>query len=275
MQAFDREPSRARAAAVLATAIAEAGELALKFFGHRPRTWRKADGTPVTEADIAVDELLKERLVGAFPAFGWISEESRNGPLLPVDQPAWIVDPIDGTQSFISCADDWCIAVALLEAGRPVVGAVLAPSRADYFEAVLGSGVKLNGASIEASRRQELEGAHLMVKPKVLARVDWAQAWPPVRTGVTASIALRLCQVASGRYDATFALGHKADWDLAAGDLIVGEAGGRVTDLDGAPLVYGEASTRRNGFVASGAQLHPAIIARTTRQGMAVGGGRR
>ena len=274
MQAFDREPSRARAAALLAPALAAAGEIALTFFGRRPRMWRKADGTPVTEADIAVDDLLRERLAGALPEFGWVSEESRTASPSRADQPVWLVDPIDGTQSFISGAEDWCIAVALLERGRPVVGGVLAPGTGDYFEAVLGSGAKLNGAPIEASRRRELEGAHLMVKPRLLARSDWAQPWPPVRTGVTASIALRLCQVASGRYDATFALGHKADWDLAAGDLIVGEAGGRVTDLDGAPLLYGETGTRRNGFVASGAHLHPAIVARTTRQGTAVAGGR-
>ena len=123
-----------RAAEELALAVAEAGELALSHFRHAPRRWRKSDGTPVSEADIAVDDLLKSRLAGEFPDFGWISEESVH--FAPGGrEPTWIVDPIDGTRSFLDGDDGWCIAAALLEGGRPVLAAVLQPSTGEHFEA--------------------------------------------------------------------------------------------------------------------------------------------
>lgn len=269
MPAYDR----AEAAAALARALSEAGELALAEFRRGPRRWRKRDGTPVSEADVAVDEFLKERLAGAFPGYGWMSEESEELLEAAAGQPMWLVDPIDGTQSFLDGEDGWCIAAALIEEARPVVAGVLRPSTGERFAAVAGAGATVDGQPIRASLRRRLEGAELLVKPRLLARSDWAQAWPPVRTAMTPSIALRLCQVASGRYDATLSLGHKADWDLAAGDLIVHEAGGRVSDLDGAPLRYGPGAPRRNGFVAAGRHLHAAVIARTGRERAGVSGG--
>jgi myo-inositol-1(or 4)-monophosphatase len=248
-----------RAAHCLGLALAEAGELALSRFRCKPRCWRKSDGTPVSEADIAVDELLKSRLASAFPDFGWISEESVEFPASS-GNPTWIVDPIDGTRSYLDGDDGWCIAAALVADARPVVAGIVRPTTNECFEAVAGGGARLNGKSISASRRRELEGAQLMVKPRVLSRPDWARPWPPVRTGSTGSLALRLCHVATGRYDAALALGDKADWDLAAGDLIVHEAGGKVGDLDGARLGYGPGRPGRGGFLAAGANLYDELL---------------
>ena len=250
------------AARSLASALAEAGELANSRFRRNPRCWRKADGTPVSEADIAVDKLLKARLGAAFPGFGWISEESVDLPPTP-GSPTWIVDPIDGTRAFLDGDDGWCVAAALVADGRPVVAGIMRPTTSESFEAIAGGGARLNGEPIRASRRRELEGAEVMVKPRVLARPDWAQAWPEVRTGSTGSLALRLCHVATGSYDAALALGDKADWDLAAGDLLVHEAGGKVSDLNGVRLGYGPGRPRRDGFLAAGADLFAEILRHT------------
>jgi myo-inositol-1(or 4)-monophosphatase len=265
-----------RAARSLRLALAEAGALALSRFRRSPRRWRKSDGTPVSEADIAVDDLLKSRLAGEFPDFGWISEESVDVP--PGGRsPTWIVDPIDGTSSYLDGDDGWCVAVALVADGRPVVAGIVRPTASETFEAVAGAGARLNGIAIAASRRRELEGAELMVKPNVLARADWPQTWPPVRTGSTGSLALRLCHVATGSFDAALAIGDKADWDLAAGDLIVHEAGGKVSDLEGASLGYGPGRPARGGFLAAGTGLYDEMLRHTagrkTVSGRTVTGG--
>jgi len=254
-----------RAAQSLTSALAEAGELARSKFRRSPRCWRKADGTPVSEADIAVDVLLKSRLVSAFPDFGWMSEESV-GSAPASGSPIWIVDPIDGTRSYLDGDDGWCIAAALVSGGRPVVAGIERPTTAESFAAIAGGGARLNGQPIRVSRRHELEGAEVMVKPRVLARPDWARPWPPVRTGSTGSLALRLCHVATGSYDAALALGDKADWDLAAGDLLVHEAGGKVSDLDGVRLGYGPGRPGRDGFLAAGVDLYEELLRHTARR---------
>ena len=250
------------AARTLASALAEAGELARSKFRHNPRCWRKSDGTPVSEADIAVDKLLKARLGAAFPDFGWVSEESVEFAPSP-GSPTWIVDPIDGTRSFLDGDDGWCIAAALVADGRPVVAGIERPTTAESFAAIAGGGAWLNGEPIRASRRRELAGADVMVKARVLARPDWARPWPELRTGSTGSLALRLCHVATGSYDAALALGDKADWDLAAGDLIVHEAGGKVSDLEGVRLGYGPGRPGRDGFIAAGPDLFAEILRHT------------
>jgi len=251
-----------RAARALAAALAEAGELAHSMFRHNPRCWRKSDGTPVSEADIAVDELLKGRLGAAFPDFGWISEESVELPPTP-GSPTWIVDPIDGTRSFLDGDDGWCIAAALVADGRPVVAGIVRPTTGESFEAIAGGGARLNGEPIRASSLRQLGGARVMVKPRVLARPDWPRAWPEVRTGSTGSLALRLCHVATGSFDAALALGDKADWDLAAGDLLVHEAGGKVSSLEGVRLGYGPGRPGRDGFLAAGADLFAEMLRHT------------
>ncbi len=260
-----------RAAHCLKLALAEAGDLALMHFRRKPRNWRKADGTPVSEADMAVDKLLRARLIPEFPDFGWISEESAR--VLPTTgSRLWIVDPIDGTRSFLDGDNGWCIAAALVADGRPVIASIVQPATGQRFEAVAGGGARLDGKAIQVSRRSELEGSQLMVKPRLLARSDWAKAWPPVGTGTTGSLALRLCHVATGSYDAAIALGDKADWDMAAGDLIVHEAGGVVSDLEGQPLSYGPGRPGRNGFIAAGAGLYHEILSHTAGRRTVSGG---
>jgi myo-inositol-1(or 4)-monophosphatase len=163
--------------------------------------------------------------------------------------------------------------VALVADGRPVVAGIVRPTTDETFEAVGRRRGKAQWRCDRGERRRELEGAELMVKPRLLSRPDWARPWPPVRTGSTGSLALRLCHVATGRYDAAMAIGDKADWDLAAGDLIVHEAGGKVSDLEGVALGYGPGRPGRRGFIAAGANLYDAILEHTAGHGSAVSGG--
>jgi myo-inositol-1(or 4)-monophosphatase len=253
--------SFAREAAAIEEAVRAAGGIALEARQATSRHWKKPDGTPVSDADLAVNRLLEERLRTAYPEYGWLSEETGDTADRLERERIWVVDPIDGTSAFLAGDSGWCIAVALIEATRPVAAGIYRPLTDQYFSAERGAGARLDGRPIQASRRAALEGASLVVKPRVLKLDIWEKPWPPVRTAMTASIALRLCAVACGEGDGSFGLGAKSDWDLAAGDLIVHEAGGRMGDLDGRTMRFNRPETRQNGFLASGAALFEALKA--------------
>jgi len=247
----------------LETALRAGGALALEHFGNAPRQWKKEDGTPVSEADLAVDALLRASLPRIDAGAGWLSEEIADVAGARTAARCWIVDPIDGTSSFLSGSDNWSIAAALTEAGRPVLAGIYRPVTDDYFSAGLGQGAFRNGGRLHVSRRAELAGARIITRRNALDPKRWRQPWPEVEAGMVTSLALRLCLVADASFDAAFALGRKSDWDLAAGDLIVHEAGGRMGDLAGETLIYNRAETRQDGFVAAPPALFAAIIART------------
>lgn len=246
---------------LLEQTIREAGELALKYYNSSARSWNKGDGTPVTEADLAVDEFLKNALMQDRPDYGWLSEETTdNSERLGRDR-VWIVDPIDGTRSFVERTGEWCISIALIEQGRPVLARVFRPLTQDMYGAVPGGGAKLNGNKITTTQRSELTNCRMMTRRRALQSSSWKKPWPHMETGIATSLALRLCLVADGSFDGTIALGNKCDWDLAAGDLIVQEAGGYVTNIDGNLLDYNRQETRQpGGVIAAGRPLHEKIL---------------
>jgi myo-inositol-1(or 4)-monophosphatase len=256
----------------MAAAMREAGELALRYFGARQTAWTKGDGTPVSEADLAVDALLKDRLLQAFPDHGWLSEETRDSPERLGRRRVWVVDPIDGTSAFLKRDRDWSIAVACIADGRPVVAGVLQPLASRYFDAMSGGGARLDGRPIQTTARRGLEGAKLISKRKFLNTGRWTKPWPEVELGMVASIALRLCHVAMGEFDGVVAAAPKSDWDVVAGDLIVHEAGGRMSDLDGRLMLYNRRETRQKGLLAAGAHLFDQILARTATLEEAIAG---
>ena len=211
-------------------AVREAGELALSYWGRSIQKQKKADGSAVTEADHAVDALLAARLRVARPGYGWLSEESaEHSDRLKVPR-VWIVDPIDGTRAFIQGLDDWVIAVALIEDHTPVLAAVINPLRREMFEARAGTGTFLNGRRLRASDQSVLAGARLVVPDSLLKPNRWRRPWPPVRPVWANSMIYRMALVASAKADASFALMPKWEWDVAAGALLVSEAGGIVTE---------------------------------------------
>jgi len=240
----------------------EAASLALSF-RNRPLTReRKADGTTVTEADLEVDRLLAARLGEARPAYGWLSEESAEHAARLAARRVWVLDPIDGTRDFLHGGDGWTVALCLVEDGSPVLSAVVNPVRGEFFEARAGAGAFLNGRRIFVSRQKELAGARIAVSATALAKGTWRAPWPGAApVGVNSSI-YRLALIASGRADASFALNPKWEWDIAAGALLVSEAGGAVTASSGAPLTFNSAEAKVAGFVAAAPELHRMLIER-------------
>jgi len=233
LQAGDRPTERD----LLAAAVREAGALALKTFRSPLRQWIKGQSSPVSEADIAVDALLRERLGGAFPSYGWLSEETEDDPTRLQADAVWIVDPIDGTRAYLDGRDDWVVSVALAAGGRPRLAALFAPVTDEFFFAGVGEGAICNGVPIQVGPGTGLDGAKMLGPKRFLGSL--AEVHPSVlplpRVG---SLALRLARVAQGEVDVTIVSGNSHDWDLAAADLLVHEAGGALTDIDGKRLTY-------------------------------------
>jgi myo-inositol-1(or 4)-monophosphatase len=175
----------------------------------------------------------------------------------------WVVDPIDGTAGFIAGQRDWTIAAALVEEGLPVVGAVFNPACSEMFTARRGGGAYLNGERIAASEASAIENSRMIARRNVFKKSIWTDPWPEMRYLWANSVAYRLALVAAGAAEATISLSEKKEWDVAAAALLVEEAGGRVSGIDGAPFTFNKESARLNGLVAAGQALHQRLIART------------
>ena len=242
----------------LASAVREAGALALHMFRGRPASWIKGASSPVSEADLAVDALLRERLLAIRDA-GWLSEETEDDPARLQRAEVWVVDPIDGTRAYLAGLAEWVIAAALVRFGRPLVAALYAPVSDELFLSVAGGGATLNGAPIKASTGDQLAGATFSGAKR---RLDSLAAVEPriVTVPRIPSLALRLARVATGALDGTFAAPNSHDWDLAAADLLVHEAGGLVTSLTGESLIYNRPDPVHGALVAAGRARHEVLL---------------
>jgi myo-inositol-1(or 4)-monophosphatase len=248
----------AAAAELLAEAVVDAGKRAVAMARAGYKHWAKANNSPVSEVDLALDRQLRERLVAIAPDYGWLSEETADEPARLTRRRVWVVDPIDGTRAFIAEEPDWSVVAALVEDGRPVAGALYAPASDELFVAAAGRGARKNGALIRVSARDSLAGARLSGPRKKLERL--AAAADVTTLPRIHSLALRLARVASGELDAALAGAHSHDWDLTAADLLIHEAGGILTDLDGAAPVYNRSDPTHGALAAAGAKLHPLLI---------------
>ena len=242
----------------LADAVTESGALALKMFRDGVRTWTKDNDSPVSEADLAIDARLTERLRPLAPEAGWLSEETTDTPDRLDRSLLWIVDPIDGTRSFIAGLPDWTIVAALVERGRPIAAAIFAPATEELFLATAGGGAKRNSVPIASSTKTSLDSARIAGSRSIverLARRHKVEKLPGIH-----SLALRLVRVATGEADAALAAAHAHDWDIAAADLIAREAGGLLTEFDGSIPQYNRPETRHGALAAAGRMLHPALL---------------
>ena len=208
--------------------MAAGGRLAEELQATGPRAWRKANRTPVSEADLAVDRLLAERLRAARPGYGWWSEESEHVPA-GGDAPTWLVDPIDGTRAYLAGGPDWCVAAALVVHGRPVLAAVAEPAAGRLWWALRAKGAFRDDTPLRVSGRHRLAGARVFGDRGRLANPrGWPRPWPELTHLQRNSFVLRMLQVAAGEADLLVSLTPKAGWDLAPGLLFVEEAGGAV-----------------------------------------------
>lgn len=248
--------------ALLIGAARTAGDIALPFWREDPKTWDKGGGAgPVTEADLAVDAMLRATLTAARPAYGWLSEESENDPARLTADHTFIVDPIDGTRAFIAGERTWSHSLAIARGGAITAAAVFLPVTGKLYAAALGQGATLNDAPLRASAHTDAETATLLSARAVTKPENWRAPMPRFTRHFRPSLAYRLCLVAEGRFDAMAALRPTWEWDIAAGALIVTEAGGTVSDRRGAPLTFNAPHPQTDGCLAAGA-VHSAILSR-------------
>lgn len=243
----------------LRSIVAQAGQIAFGMWpggGHSVKAWDKTPGNPVCDADMAVDGFLKRELGALLPAAGWLSEETVDAPARLGNDLVWLVDPVDGTRDFVRGRPGWTVSVALLSAGRPLLGLLDAPARGELWEAEAGQGAWRNGERLHASQRQALAGAR--VPADTLPKVD-ADLVPVPRAN---SIALRIAMVAADEADLCATLRWGYEWDIGAATLIAREAGAAVTDAFGHALAYNKRDPRAFGVLVSAPGIHPAAVER-------------
>jgi myo-inositol-1(or 4)-monophosphatase len=242
-------------AGLLEAALREAGDLAARLFRTGVKSWQKSSHDVVSEADIAVDRLLYERLKRPRPRYGWLSEES--APEKITGAPFWAVDPIDGTIAFIRARPEFSISVALVAKLRPVLAGVFNPVTNEFFAAQQAKGAYCNGAMLRAQEVKAGRPLKLLASRRTFERHGWLAALKDAEFHSVYSIAYRMALVAAGRYDAAISLSEKSDWDIAAADLIVAEAGGLCTAPNGEPLLYGQGHSHKGALAA-----HPTVHAK-------------
>lgn len=234
-------------------AAQEAGRIAMSFFRKNPEVWLKSGSSPVSAADYAVDRFLRETLTSARPAYGWLSEETVDTSERLSAMRTFVVDPIDGTRAFIEGCSTWCVSVAVVEAGRPLVGVLDCPARNELFEASVGAGAFKDGERIAVRTADRMP---LVAGPKAMfadADIPWPEDFR--RGPYFPSLAYRVAAVASGDLDATYVKPNAHDWDIAAADVILSEAGGRIVDSRGRALAYAGADPRHGALVAGSGRL--------------------
>ncbi len=246
-------------------AAREAGEIALAFFHPGERTSARVDykvgGSPVTQADLAVDDFLRTQLGGAFEGAGWLSEETEDDPRRLARQSVLVVDPIDGTRGFLAGDPRWAVSIALIVSGRPVAGVVHAPALAETYAAARGHGAQLNGAAIEVSGCAALDGARVAGPRAMVDSIARAAGVSFVVQPKIPSLAYRMALVASGALDLALASERSHDWDIAAADIILEEAGGRLVEWAGAPLLYNKPETGRGVLFGAPAKMVKTFVA--------------
>lgn len=258
----DSISSSSLAEAVRAVAL-QAGALALPYFRAGGQTaaklWYKGHNSPVTEADIAVDTFLKERLLELLPEAGWLSEETADDPARLDRSHVWIVDPIDGTRAFASGHPDWSISIALVKNAKPLLGILHAPVHERLYEACSGAGAWCNGERLQVPQAVPPGGARVAGPKPLMDRYE-RRMGPVERLPRVPSLALRLARVAEGAIDVGLVSSNSQDWDIAAADLILHEAGGLLTDFRGARPVYNKPQPSHGEMIAVSSRLHPRAI---------------
>ena len=242
------------------TALDAARVIFARFTPGAVETEYKAGHDPVTEADRAVDAVLRQNLLRDHE--GWLSEETADNPSRLDKQRVWIVDPLDGTREFVKGLPEFCVSIGFVENGQPVAGGIYNPATQETFLGAIDCGVLYNGKPAHASQRTSLSGASVLASRSEVKRGEWT-AFEGGRFQVRpiGSVAYKLALVAAGLADVTFTLTPKNEWDVAAGAALVLSAGGFVATLDHAPLRCNNKNPLISGLLASGPGLRDELLA--------------
>ncbi|TVS03561.1 MAG: 3'(2'),5'-bisphosphate nucleotidase CysQ [Rhodobacteraceae bacterium] len=257
--------------ALLVAAAEAAGGIAKRHFGREPRVWDKGQGQgPVSQADLEIDEMLRERLRRARPEYGWLSEESAEAQ--GTGGRRFIIDPIDGTRAYLDGQSGFAHALAVVEQGMPVAAVIYLPLRDLCYTAARGAGAFRNDEVISVSQRAQVTGADLLVARPQLAPEYWPGGVPNVTRHFRPSLAWRMALVAEGQFDAMLTLRPTWHWDSVAGTLLIAEAGGVVSDGSGAALRFDTPEPRSAGVIAAGPVMHAELMRRRVGAHVAKGG---
>ncbi|WP_339764040.1 3'(2'),5'-bisphosphate nucleotidase CysQ [uncultured Hoeflea sp.] len=251
----DNEPY-AEDLALMVAASRMAADIGMSHFRQDPEVWYKNEGrSPVSEADIAIDELLKKMLLAARPDYGWLSEEAEDTEHRLACSRVFIVDPIDGTRAYVGGRPDWCVSVGLVEDGKPVAGVLAAPAKGEVWQAHTGGGAFLNDVRL-TSLQSDIEDARLRVavpdvvakhmRPGAMAGLDKVAGGP--------SLALRVAAVANSELDGVYVRPQASEWDLAAADVLLTETGHILVDGSGRRMLYNQPDPARGLLLAASHQ---------------------
>jgi myo-inositol-1(or 4)-monophosphatase len=248
---------------LLRASAVTAGIIASGYFRRELKTWTKEFGSPVSEADIVLDQFLKSALTIARPDYGWLSEETADNPERMLHSRVFVVDPIDGTRGFIQGQDSWTVSLAVVENGVAVAGVLFAPARDEMYEASIGGGARLNGKPLV--RKAPVRPAPLIPGPGAVLQELQAAGLHYTKGPYYPSLAYRLVQVATGKIDALVARRGSQDWDLAAATIILAEAGIAFEDVCAGPLRFNAPEIRHGALAALATPslkpvLHAALI---------------
>jgi myo-inositol-1(or 4)-monophosphatase len=244
--------------ALLTSTALRAGEIAMSFFRKKLEISWKAGFSPVTNADMEVDNFLKRELCGARPDYGWLSEETLDNAARLTKRRTFVVDPIDGTRSFMEGGDVWCVSVAVIENNRPVAGILVCPARAETYSAAKGQGAYFNGKRLELVKMPE--EIVLSIPKSIAARLApfWKSEFKTVPH--MPSLAYRIAMIAAGKIHGTVIKPNSHDWDLAAADLILSEVGGRLLDANGKQLQLATENPANGVLIAARPELTDEVL---------------
>lgn len=247
----------------------EAGVIALSFFKSKNQIWEKSGGSPVSQADFAVDKYLCETLLKARPQYGWLSEETEDDKDARLSKDTiFVVDPIDGTRGYLEGKDQWCISIAIVQNNLPVAGILECPVLNETYWATKNGGAFLNGNKLVLPSNKTDSEVKSVTGSRIL-NAELAENYKDqlTVTPFVPSLAYRIAMVAANQVDAGIARGGAKDWDLAAADLILSEAGGILTDLEGKTRRYNKPSTGGGPLVAASNVRHKTILGLAKSEG--------
>lgn len=242
------------------TALDAARAVFARFTPGAIETEYKIGHDPVTEADRAVDAVMRQNLLR--DGEGWLSEESADDMSRLDKRHVWVVDPLDGTREFVQGIPEFCVSIGFVENGRPVAGGICNPATNETMIGAIDSGVLYNGKPARPSQRTELKGSLILASRSEVKRGEWQQFQSgEYNIRPMGSVAYKLARVAAGLADITFTLTPKNEWDVAAGAALVQSAGGFVATLDNTPLRCNNRNPLLTGLMASGPLLREPLLA--------------
>jgi myo-inositol-1(or 4)-monophosphatase len=251
-------------------ALEAAREVLNRFTPGAIEAQYKVGTDPVTEADRAVDEVLKKNLLR--DGEGWLSEETVDDFSRLDKQRVWVVDPLDGTREFVQGIPEFCVSIAMVEHGIPVAGGICNPATNELILGSREAGVNYNGKPARPSQRKDLHGALVLASRSEVKRGEWKQfETAEFNIRPMGSVAYKLGLVAAGLADLTFTLVPKNEWDVAAGAALVEAAGGFILTLDHTPLRCNQKNPLLSGLLGGGPYLRAPLLELLDRQAQAVG----